>query len=90
MSQTHYSPHSNQFSPLWSVTKAGAFMDAVDQATKSRRQAARTQQKAATSEPAPSQDFRPRQLPFGLTPQRLAAALALILISGLTAASWIV
>ena len=83
MSQNHYSP-------LWSVTKAGVFIDAVDLATKSGQRMARYQRTAPSRECTPNDNPRPQRLLFGLTPQRLAAALALILISGLTAASWIV
>ena len=90
MSQNQSSPFSNHYSPLWSVTKAGAMMDAFDQAAKAQQRAARYQQKATSTKPAPCQSLRLQRLRFGLTPQRLAVALALILISGLTAASWIV
>jgi hypothetical protein len=80
----------NRTSPLWSVNKASVFMDAVDLATKSGQRAARYQRTAPSPEYTPNDSPRPQRLLFGITPQRMAVALALILISGLTAASWIV
>jgi hypothetical protein len=80
----------NHTSPLWSVNKASVFIDAMDQATKSSKRAARYQRTAPRAERAQIAKLEPRRLRFGLTPQRMAVALALILISGLTAASWVV
>ena len=90
MSQNRNSPFSNHYSPLWSVNKASVFIDAVDLATKSSKRAASYQRTAPSAERARIAKLESPRLRFGLTPQRLAAALALILISGLTAASWIV
>jgi hypothetical protein len=80
----------NHISPLWSVNKATVFIDAVDLATKSSKRAARYQRTAPSPKYTPNDSLRPQRLLFGLTPQRMAVALALILISSLTAASWIV
>lgn len=80
----------NHTSPLWSVNKASVFIDAMDQAAKSGQRMARYQRTAPSPEHTPNDSPRPQRLLFGLTPQRMAVALALILISGLTAASWIV
>ena len=79
----------SQYSPLWSATKAGAFMDALDQANRAERRQGRVTETPAS--PAPLSRRRPvlQHFVLGLTPQRVAAGLAAIAISGLTVAGFV-
>ena len=86
MTRKHTQTSGREFMPFWSITTAGAFVDAVEAASSARQSVPQATDKRARVEPAARRE-NGSLLPAG-TPLRVALASAVIALCCITAIAW--